>query len=86
MQKLIAEQEEKTRILEEADALKRQMNQEIEKTKEETRRRELSAYEEQWRSRNEEWKNKMAMDAVCSCGQAVAGVFVLRCLNNISTV
>lgn len=86
MQKLIAEQEEKTRILEEADALKRQMNQEIEKTKEETRRRELSAYEEQWRSRNEEWKNKMAMDAVCSCGQAVAGVFVLRRLNNISTV
>lgn len=66
MQKLIAEQEEKTRILEEADALQRQMNEEIEKTKEETRRRELSAYEEQWKSRNEAWKNKMAMDAVCS--------------------
>lgn len=64
MQKLIAEQEEKTRILQEADALQRQMNEEIEKTKEESRRQQLSAYEEQWKNRNEEWKNKMAMDAV----------------------
>eukprot|EP00892_Ulva_mutabilis_P003021 jgi/Ulvmu1/1271/UM109_0069.1 len=69
-QKLIADQEEKDRILEEANAIQRQMHEAIEKSKEENRRKELSAYEEQWKNRNEEWKNKIAMDAAAKKGDS----------------